>query len=774
MLSSRTLGERAAARVCAASLAILIVAWLLIVFPALYVLMFALFPPEIPGISFSTAYCLGTYLERCCPFGLAAVVALARCYGVHVVALIVGAASFALPIKATSLVYAQLIRTPSVIDALPKPARTTEHGSAHLIDDPREIAKAWKCIGDNEMDLEQSGIVLGYWRKCGPWRILLEELTARLPALPAFPSTQGSYFVTDGDIHVALFGSTRAGKSRRILIPTIEVLMRGRKESALVLDPKGELYGLCSDELKHRGIKVNRIDLRYTAHSDCRNPMSEVVALWDAIRKERDAARALELTAQVSQRVQDLVEMLFPTAPDEGQAKYFNDGARAQIRSAIHYVASSPFCPDNQKTLATVSRILAMYADAQPLPQNDKRTFVPYEAMLEKLPADHPAVEAWAAGRGGTAKETAQFSSTAQGPLQLYRDPSVMRITQTTTTPLDGLGRERSVTFLIVPQDRPAYAGFANLYIQQTYSALSDLATDYGGRLPQNVTIIGEEIGNLTPIPDLAGKLGFGTGLGIRWVLVMQNLAKMQDRYGERPATDMVGNCGVQCFIKTDEIERTAKHIETMLGAYTTTSEAQSKSGARLSPFKPQGSDSMRTVKRQLLTADELAAWTPDMGNIVIKDGIKYLMPLPDLSAMPTERICGLGDRAHNQEKQQRALCGGEPNARPLPKPWYPELKRKRDYTPEMLKACRAAYLRELGFIYLARYSAKKTDEPAARRGNGAPLEHHSGGGGGRSRTTGAKAPDKAPSAAPIAASQIGMVSRVGGIGPDDAEWTGW
>ena len=774
MLLDKPLSDRASAWAYAVSLILALSVWALVAFPAIYVFGFLAFPTDLAGAALSPLSFLSTYFERCFPFGLSAFAVLAGSYGVSLLALAIGVASFALPIIAVKRMHKRLTHAPSILDKLPKAADTTEHGSARLIEDPKEIAKAWKCVEATDMDMDQSGIVLGYWLDRSPWHVLWEDLARRSARIPMPPEPKGRYFVTDGDIHVAIFGSTRAGKSRRILIPTIEVLMRGERESALVLDPKGELYGLCSEELRRRGVKVNRIDLRYTEHSDCRNPMGEVVELWNMIRKEKDSSRSLELTAKVSQRVQDLVEMLFPTTPDEGQAKYFNDGARAQIRSAIHYVASSPFCPDEQKTLATVSRVLAMYADAQPLPQNDKRTFVPYEAMLEKLPADHPAVEAWAAGRGGTAKETAQFSSTAQGPLQLYRDPSVMRITQTTTTPLENLGKERSITFLIVPQDRPAYAGFANLYIQQTYSALSDLATDYGGRLPQNVTIIGEEIGNLTPIPDLAGKLGFGTGLGIRWVLVLQNLAKMQDRYGERPATDMVGNCGVQCFIKTDEIERTGKHIETMLGTYTTTSEGQSRSGARLSPFKPQGSDSVRTVKRQLLTADELAAWTPDMGNIVIKDGIKYLMPLPDLSKMPTERICGLGDKEHNQEMQQRALCGGKPNAIPLPKPWYPELKRKRDYTANMLKVCHASYMRELGYIYLARYAVKSQEPSQPAKGNGAPLEHQSPKVGSQPRQrpeprkpTNARGSAKTPQCKDAC-------TNVGGIGPDDAEWAGW
>ena len=767
MLSDRAICPRAAAWASFALLAIACIVWLLVAFPLLYTLAFFAFPPAGFEGQVSVASGMATYFTRCFPVGIGVAVALMMAYGVSAPAFALSAASFALPFFLARSLHARLAHEPSALDALPEAARSTEHGTARMVRDPKEIARDWRTIPGDAMEVEESGVVLGYWRQASPWRIVWNDVAKRIGVLPTVPEDKGGYFVTSGDIHVAIFGSTRAGKSRRILIPTIDVLLRGARESALILDPKGELYGSCAEALEARGVKVNRVDLRYTSHSDSRNPLSETVGLWNRIRKEKDPVRKLELTADVSQRVKDLVEMLFPTMPDEGQAKYFNDGARAQIRSAIHYIASSPFCPDEQKTLATVSRVLAMYADVQPLPQNDKRTFVPFEAMLDKLPADHPAVESWAAGRGGTAKETAQFASTAQGPLQLYRDPSVMRITQTTSTPLDDLGKTRSVTFLIVPQDRPAYAGFANLYIQQSYSALADLAAECGGRLPQNVTIIGEEIGNLTPIPDLAGKLGFGTGLGIRWVLVMQNLAKMQDRYGERPATDMIGNCGVQCLIKTDEIERTAKHFEVMLGAYTTTSEGQSKSGARLSPFKPQGSDSVRTVKRQLLSADELAAWTPDMGNIVIKDGIKYLMSLPDLSETPTERVFGLGDRDHNQRKQQEVLCGGAPKAHSLPKPWYPELKRKRDYTADDLKERRAAYMRELGYIHLARYAARPKSIEEAGRGNGAPPEHHS------ENSTARRSPQEDSSPNRRRSAQRSVPS-VGGITPDDPEWAGW
>lgn len=725
------LGARAAAWTAALAGALSAAAWLLVAMPAVYVAWYCL--ARIGAEGFGAAWAgasLGAYLSGYLLNGWSAAGTLSGAYGIDPAGALLAVASLALPLEAARRLHRRLAtpRNP-ILDALPKPAGNNECGSARFITDPKRLAADLTTCGGTEMDLERSGIAFGYADLAPARSILLRDVRAAaarfVPDLKAPPPATGRYYITDEDEHVVIFGDTRAGKSRRVLMTSIDVCLRGLFESALVIDPKGELYGLLADVLRRRGIKVNRIDFRFPRWSDRWNQMGLVVDAWDRSLREEDPVKRAELQAAASQLAQELVSMISPKEPNEGPAGYFNDGARAIIKSVVLYVASDRQCPPTQKTLTTVSRIIGSYVLPQPLPQNDKSVFIPYSSMLDKLPLTHPAIEAFTAGRGGTPKETAQFCSTAQGMLQTYRDPAIAQMSATTDVPLDGLGRERSATFVIIPDEKVSYAGFANLYIQQTYAALTALASSEDGRLPYRVTVFGEEIGNIPPIPDLANKLGVGGGRGIRWVLALQNLPKLIEKYGRDAADDILGNCNTKILLKTGDVKTTADLFARLLGDYTIAVEGGSVSGRRFAPVKGTSSSSLQLRGRNLLQPSELCTWSPSMGAIVVRNGRNYIVPLPDLSQTPTQALFGLGDEECNRAKMRRELYGSEPPARGFEQPWYPELKQRRSYTDQELRKLRESYLRELGFAYLKRLKRPKKPEagepqPVAAGGKGA------------------------------------------------------
>lgn len=705
-----------------------LLAWLLIAAPALYVAWFCFARIGIEGFGAAwAASSMAAYFSHYLFSGWSGAAMLTCAFGPDPVGLLAAGASLALPLAAPERIHRRLAKPRNpVLDALPKPAGSNECGSARFISDPRDLARDLTTCGGTEMDLERSGIAFGYTELSPMGGIVARDIATAasrfIPRLDPPPPPAGRYYITDEDEHVVIFGDTRAGKSRRILMTSIDVCLRGLFESALVIDPKGELYGLLADVLRLRGIKVNRIDFRFPRYSDRWNQMGQVADAWDRSMRESDPVKRTELQTAASQLAQELVSMISPKEPNEGPAGYFNDGARAIIKSVVLYVASDRLCPPTQKTLTTVSRIIGSYVLPQPLPQNDKVAFVPYQAMLDKLPATHPAIEAFTAGRGGTAKETAQFCSTAQGMLQTYRDPAIAQMSATTDVPLDGLGRERSATFVIIPDEKVSYAGFANLYIQQTYAALTALASSEDGRLPYRVTVFGEEIGNIPPIPDLANKLGVGGGRGIRWVLALQNLPKLIEKYGRDATDDILGNCNTKILLKTGDVKTTAELFSKLLGDYTIAVEGGSVSGRRFAPVKGTSSSSLQLRGRNLLQPSEICTWNPSMGAIVVRNGRNYIVPLPDLSKTPTEALFGLGDEEHNRAKMRRALYGDDPPAREYEQPWYPELKRKRSYTDAELKRQREAFLRELGFAYLKRLKRpKKVDEAAEPEEREAP-----------------------------------------------------
>lgn len=703
-------------------------AWLAVAAPAVYVAWYCFARIGVEGFGAAwAASSIAAYFSHHLFSGWHCAAALTCTFGPDLVGLVASAALLALPLAAARLAHKRLtaVRNP-VLDALPPPAGSNECGSARFISDPKELAEDLATCGGTEMDLERSGIAFGYTELSPMGSVVARDVATAaarfIPRLDPPPPPAGRYYITDEDEHVVIFGDTRAGKSRRVLMTSIDVCLRGLFESALIIDPKGELYGLLADALRRRGIKVNRIDFRFPRYSDRWNQMGQVVDAWDRSMRESDPVKRTELQTAASQLAQELVSMISPKEPNEGPAGYFNDGARAIIKSVVLYVASDRLCPPTQKTLTTVSRIIGSYVLPQPLPQNDKTAFIPYQAMLDKLPATHPAIEAFTAGRGGTAKETAQFCSTAQGMLQTYRDPAIAQMSATTDVPLDGLGRERSATFVIIPDEKVSYAGFANLYIQQTYAALTALASSEDGRLPYRVTVFGEEIGNIPPIPDLANKLGVGGGRGIRWVLALQNLPKLIEKYGRDATDDILGNCNTKILLKTGDVKTTAELFSKLLGDYTIAVEGGSVSGRRFAPIKGTSSSSLQLRGRNLLQPSEICTWNPSMGAIVVRNGRNYIVPLPDLSRTPTQGLFGLGDQEGNRAKMRRSLYGGDPPPREYEQPWYPELKQRRTYSDAELRKLRDAYLRELGFAYLRRLKRpKKVDEDAEPEGAEAP-----------------------------------------------------
>lgn len=101
---------------------------------------------------------------------------------------------------------------------------------------------------------------------------------------------------------------------------------------------------------------VIRIDLRSPAFSDSVNPLQLVI---DAAGRGRDGGKPdFDLMVQTAG---DVVEALMPSANDTAGSKFWNDGARSYVKTAILYVVSSQSIPEDQLTITTVCRILERY-----------------------------------------------------------------------------------------------------------------------------------------------------------------------------------------------------------------------------------------------------------------------------------------------------------------------------------------------------------------------------------------------------------------------------
>ncbi|MDA8205081.1 MAG: type IV secretory system conjugative DNA transfer family protein, partial [Thermaerobacter sp.] len=108
-------------------------------------------------------------------------------------------------------------------------------------------------------------------------------------------------WILERDEHGLILGSTRSGKTRRLILPSIGIIGSTATESLVVTDPKGELFDHSAKWLDSRGYNIVRIDLIRPRPGGTRryNPIASV---WHALHDSPvpDYALAAKIARQTA------------------------------------------------------------------------------------------------------------------------------------------------------------------------------------------------------------------------------------------------------------------------------------------------------------------------------------------------------------------------------------------------------------------------------------------------------------------------------------------
>lgn len=646
--------------------------------PSLYVACYALAAIANPDLG--ARFCAGLFhflLSSPSPLSAPKAVALIKALGASPVLLALSAAlalGLAACAQAALAKFAESKLDPpcELLDSLPEPAASNVHGNAGIERSEAEIRRglpnaAMRCGEEIPKGRFYVGVVDGPLplaaaedARAAAWaaaqRFRRRGMFDPPPSAPVARNLMRYVYTPDFQNGI-LLGDTRAGKTRRDLEPSIDMLLESGT-SIVMLDPKGELSDATSGRAaeKYGADCVRVINLRDTEDSDCSNLLKFVIA---AARAADRGERARDIEGRVvgsysalSTAANDIAKLLLPELYDVGNAKFFNTGGRSCISSAAIYTAlSSTGCPADQMSLATVASIIDRYMRPIEKPGGKPgEMWVPYKEMLRRLPHDHPAVTAF--GTAGAAKlnELQNFVTTALTALQDYRDAGIARITSRDSFKFEDLGRKPMVVYLVIPHEKQTYAAIASLYLQQAYQALIAEATRNGGRLGNEVTFLCEELGQLPPIPDLDSKLTVSLGAGINWLLVFQSLSQVVTKYEINPAATLWANANYKSLLKTADIKVTGDWVRTQLGTYTVSSESSSKSRGPFSIMASSLSDSSQLVERDVMMPHEVAQWSADIGNLFMLNDknakAAYRVRMPDVSELPTGVALGLDGKS--------------------------------------------------------------------------------------------------------------------------------
>ncbi len=498
--------------------------------------------------------------------------------------------------------------TVSITDKLKTPEimGQGQHGTARWLT-KKEFRNAFKCntLSDSDNTFNSGGIIVDYEKN---------------------KKSEKIYYIDD-NIHSLVVGATRSGKTRSIVLQTVgNIGLAG--ESMIISDPKAEIYHYTSKFLENLGYKIITLDFKNPTKSTRYNFLQPVI---DAVNRE-DFRKAEEYAWDITQSLVG--------NEDTKMEKIWRDGEMSVIAGAIMSVVfDNKEHPEYQNLTNVYSFISEMCrTTGQQMPINK---------YIENLAPEHPASTIFNIARIAPEKTRGSFFTSALTTLRLFTSKSIYGMTCKSDFSLKQAGEEKTVTYIILPDEKTTYYPLASLFVYQNYVSLVESADERGGELKTRVNYILDEFGNFTTIPAFSNMLTVAGGRKIRFNLFLQSFSQLENKYGREVAENIRDNCQTWIYLKTASNE-TASIISKKLGTYTTSSYSRSSSYSKYQ--NGSNSESINLISRNLLTEDEiLRIERPYV--LVIQTGLfPIITKLPDISKWKFNSLFGMGSQEHNRK----------------------------------------------------------------------------------------------------------------------------
>ena len=344
--------------------------------------------------------------------------------------------------------------------------------------------------------------------------------------------------------HTMIYGATGSGKTRGFVKPFILQTAR-RKESMVLVDPKGEIYESMSAFLKEQGYEVRMFNLLDMANSDAWNCLSE-------IEKDKDL-------------VQSIAEVVIKNTSNANERQDFWEKAELNLLMALmHYVASQTIpgtkdlLPIQQRSLGTIYRMLS------------NESFADLEKRFQELPKDHPALPPYGIFKLANRQIWGNIAIGLGNRLSVFQNPLVDKITSYNEIDLTLPGKKPCAYFCCISAQDSSLEFLSSLFFSQLFTRLMDYGRRHGdhGRLPVTVNVCLEEFCNIGKLMDFKRVLNVCRGSAIFCQIIVQSIPQLQDRYPKTEWEELIGCTDIQICLGCNDVD-TATYISKKCGMVT-------------------------------------------------------------------------------------------------------------------------------------------------------------------------------------------------------------
>ena len=341
-------------------------------------------------------------------------------------------------------------------------------------------------------------------------------------------------WVDNGEYHTLVIGATGSGKTQATVFPQAKTLMK-HGESMVITDPKGEIYEEIGEELRERGYRIILLNFRNPQKGNSWNPLTLPYKLY----KKGNQDKAIELLDDLA------LNILY----DESNTN------------------ADPFW---EKTSADYFSGLAlgMFEDAEEDKININSISLSTTVGEEKYGGSNYAKEYFSTKDPNSAAYI-NASSTILAPnetrgsiiavfkqkIKLFASrENLSEMLSHSDFDVADIGRGKTAVFIIIQDEKKTYHSLATIFVKQCYETLIDVAQENGGKLPIRTNFILDEFANMPPLKDVTTMITAARSRQIRFTMIIQNFAQLNQVYGKENAETIKGNCGNIIYLISSEL----------------------------------------------------------------------------------------------------------------------------------------------------------------------------------------------------------------------------
>ena len=341
-------------------------------------------------------------------------------------------------------------------------------------------------------------------------------------------------WVDDGEFHTLVIGATGSGKTVSTILPTVKVLAK-KGESMVITDPKGEIYEKAGMELKERGYNIILLNFRNPQNGNAWNPLTLPYQLY----KQGNQDKAIELLDDLALNI--LYDESNKNADpfwEKTSADYFSGLALGLFEDA----------DENKININSISLTTTV----------GEEKFGGTKFVNEYFQSKDPNGAAYinASSTILSPNETrGSIISVFKQKIKLFASrENLSEMLSYSDFTLEEIGEKKTAVFIIIQDEKKTLHPLATIFIKQCYDTLIDVAQKHGGALPIRTNFLLDEFANMPPLKDVTTMITAARSRQIRFTMIIQNFAQLNQVYGKENAETIKGNCGNIIYLISTEL----------------------------------------------------------------------------------------------------------------------------------------------------------------------------------------------------------------------------